>query len=81
MFVAIPTAIPVPPFSTKFGNLAGKTVGSFKESSKLFCQSIVSLSISASKSSAVFFILASVYLIAAGLSPSIEPKLPCPSTN
>ena len=81
MFVAIPTAIPVPPFNSRLGSLDGNTVGSLRESSKLFCQSIVSLSISASKSSEVFFILASVYLIAAGLSPSIDPKFPCPSTN
>ena len=32
-------------------------------------------------SSEIFFILASVYLIAAGLSPSTEPKLPWPSTS
>jgi len=42
MFVAIPTAIPVPPFKSKLGSLEGKTVGSFKESSKFSCQSIVS---------------------------------------
>ena len=34
MFVAIPTAIPLPPLSSKFGNHAGKTIGSLIESSK-----------------------------------------------
>ena len=76
MFVAIPTAIPVVPFNNKFGNRAGRTEGSLRVSSKLSFQSIVSLSMSRSISSVVFLILASVYLIAAGLSPSIEPKLP-----
>ena len=81
MFVAIPTAIPVVPFIKRFGSFEGKTVGSFLVSSKLGAQSIVSLSISKSISSANLFILASVYLIAAGSSPSIDPKLPCPSTK
>ena len=33
ILVAIPTAIPVEPFTSKFGNLAGKTEGSFNLSS------------------------------------------------
>ena len=36
---------------------------------------------SVSINSEIFDILASVYLIAAGLSPSTEPKFPCPSTS
>ena len=76
IFVAIPTAIPVVPFKSKLGNLEGKTDGSFKVSSKFKFQSIVSLSISNNISSAVLRILASVYRIAAGLSPSIDPKFP-----
>ena len=35
MFVAIPTAIPEEPLINKFGTFAGKTEGSYKESSKL----------------------------------------------
>jgi hypothetical protein len=33
MFVAMPTAMPVPPLTSKFGNAAGKTVGSVMRSS------------------------------------------------
>ena len=33
IFVAIPTAIPVVPFTRRFGNLAGSTTGSFSVSS------------------------------------------------
>ena len=33
IFVAIPTAIPVEPFTNKFGILVGKTVGSFSDPS------------------------------------------------
>ena len=81
ILVAIPTAIPEVPFINKLGTRVGKTVGSFKVSSKFNCRSTVSLSISAIKSSEILRIRASVYLIAAGLSPSTDPKLPCPSTN
>ena len=34
ILVAIPTAIPVVPFTRRFGNLAGRTTGSFSVSSK-----------------------------------------------
>ena len=71
--VAIPTAIPEPPFIKRLGILVGKTTGSSRVSSKFNCLSTVFLSISANKSSDIFCILASVYLIAAGLSPSIDP--------
>ena len=33
MLVAIPTAMPVPPLTSKFGNAAGKTDGSMSRSS------------------------------------------------
>ena len=33
IFVAIPTAIPLDPLTSKFGNLDGKTVGSLSVSS------------------------------------------------
>ena len=81
IFVAIPTAIPEAPFIIKAGTLVGSTVGSIMVSSKLSWKSTVSLSISDKRSSDIFCILASVYLMAAGLSPSTDPKLPCPSTK
>ena len=74
--VAIPTAIPEDPLTNKLGILVGKTDGSLKESSKLGEKSTVSFSKSESNSSAVLLSLASVYRIAAGLSPSTEPKFP-----
>ena len=81
IFVAIPTAIPLAPFNRRFGIRVGSTVGSSNESSKFKLKSTVSLSISASISSAILRKRASVYRIAAGLSPSTDPKLPCPSTR
>ena len=81
IFVAIPTAIPVAPFKRRLGSFAGSTVGSSRLSSKFFLKSMVFLFISASNSSVIFAILASVYLIAAASSPSTEPKFPCPSTS
>ena len=74
--VAIPTAIPVVPFTRRFGNLLGRTVGSFSVSSKLGMKSTVSLPISASISIDILLSLASVYRMAAAPSPSTEPKLP-----
>ena len=47
IFVAIPTAIPLVPFTNKLGYLDGKTVGSFSVSSKFGTNSTVSLLISA----------------------------------
>ena len=44
--VEIPTAIPVVPFTSKFGNLHGRVVGSSLLSSKFGTQSTVSLSMS-----------------------------------
>ena len=46
IFVAIPTAIPIAPFTNILGNLDGKTTGSFKDSSKLEVISTVSFLIS-----------------------------------
>ncbi|MNV28155.1 hypothetical protein D3C71_1193370 [compost metagenome] len=60
IFVAIPTAIPEAPFTRRFGIRVGRTVGSCRESSKLFWKSTVSLLISDSISSAIFFNLSSV---------------------
>ena len=76
MFVAIPTAIPAAPLTSKFGIRVGSTVGSSSESSKFGEKSTVSLSKSDNNSSAALLRRASVYLIAAGLSPSTEPKFP-----
>ncbi len=79
MFVAIPTAIPDAPFIIRPGIFEGSTFGSFVVSSKLAIKSTVFLSMSANNSSAIFASLASVYLYAAGGSPSMDPKFPCPS--
>ena len=78
MFVAIPTAIPDDPFANKLGNAAGKTVGSLNSPSYVFLKLTVSDPISFNKNSDTSVNLVSVYLIAAALSPSILPKLPCP---
>ena len=74
--VAIPTAIPDDPLTNKLSILVGRTDDSLRESSKLGEKSTVSFSKSDSSYSAVLLSLASVYRIAAGLSPSTEPKLP-----
>ena len=81
IFVAIPTAIPIVPLQRWLGNFVGSIIGSFKDPSKLSLQSIVSWSKSANISSAIFVNLASVYLIAAAQSQSIDQKFPCQSTN
>ena len=60
MLVAMPTAIPAAPLTRRLGILAGKTVGSFKLSSKLGLKSTVSLSKSNSMSSATLRKRASV---------------------
>ena len=62
MFVAKPTAIPDAPFTSKLGNLPGKTSGSFKLSSKFKEKLTVSLSISRKSSKVSGSILASVWL-------------------
>ena len=79
MLVAIPTAIPVEPFISKFGIFEGKRTGSRRDASKLSTKSTVFFPISARSSSDMEDILHSVYLMAAGESPSTDPKLPCPS--
>ena len=80
-FVAIPTAMPLAPFTRKFGMRVGMTVGSLSVSSKLFIMSTVSLSISCIMASPRGLSFASVYRMAAGESPSTEPKFPCPFTK
>jgi hypothetical protein len=81
MLVAMPTAMPVDPLTSRLGNGVGKTVGSSVVSSKFGRKSTVSLSRSAIIASASDSRRASVYRYAAGGSPSIEPKLPCPDTS
>ncbi len=66
MLVAIPTAMPAAPFTSKFGMRAGKTTGCCSDSSKLGMKSTVSLSMSRSISIAMADRRASVYRIAAG---------------
>ena len=58
--VAIPTAIPLEPFTKRLGYLEGSTAGSFNDSSKFGTKSTVSLSISLNNSRANLLILASV---------------------
>jgi len=77
----MPTAMPDEPFTNKFGNLEGNTMGSLNDPSKLSLHSIVPLLISWSISLLIFPKRASVYRIAAASSPSILPKLPWPSTR
>ena len=60
MFVAIPTAIPLEPFTNKLGNLAGKTCGSLPSPSYVSMKSTVSLFMSLTISSESFDNLASV---------------------
>ena len=79
--VLIPTAMPELPFTSRLGIRQGSTAGSCRRSSKLFSQSTVSFSISARISVATAASRASVYRYAAAGSPSMEPKLPWPSTS
>ena len=60
IFVAMPTAMPDEPFTSRFGNLDGSTRGSFLVSSKFGSQSTVSFSISRSISSDIRAMRASV---------------------
>ena len=80
--VAMPTAIPVVPFSNILGIFAGKIIGSSNEPSKLGCQSTVPNLSSDKSRSANPVSLDSVYLIAANdLGSSWVPQLPWPSTR
>ena len=81
MFVAMPTAMPDEPLTRRFGNRDGRTTGSLSYPSKFGWKSTVSLAMSRSISIASGASRASVYLIAAGGSPSTEPKFPCGSTS
>ena len=60
ILVAIPTAIPIVPFTKMFGNLLGITTGSFSVSSKFGIKSTVFLFISLNSSKLTFDNLASV---------------------
>ena len=60
IFVAIPTAIPIEPFTNTLGNLDGKTLGSLQVSSKLSSISTVFFLISLNISRDIFDNLASV---------------------
>ena len=61
MLVAMPTAMPLDPFTSRFGNREGRTRGSCRLSSKLGSQSTVSLSMSRSISLEILLKRASVY--------------------
>ncbi len=61
MLVAMPTAMPPVPFTSRFGKRAGKTSGSVLLSSKLGPKSTHSLSMSARSSIAILESFASVY--------------------
>ena len=51
--VAMPTAMPEEPLTSRFGTLVGRTIGSWSDSSKFGEKSTVSLSMSASSSWAI----------------------------
>ena len=53
MFVAIPTAMPDEPLTSRFGRPAGRTFGSCRRSSKFGAKSTVFLSMSANISIAI----------------------------
>ena len=82
MSVAMPTAIPVVPFSNRLGTRAGSSTGSSSVPSKFGDHSTVPWPSSDSSSAAYFVRRDSVYRIAANdFGSSGEPKLPCPSTS
>ena len=54
MLVAIPTAMPEEPLTSRFGTFVGRTVGSCSDSSKFGEWSTVSFSMSARSSWAIF---------------------------
>ncbi len=53
MFVAMPTAMPPEPLTSRFGNFAGNTVGSRFDSSYVGMKSTVSLLMSSRSSAAI----------------------------
>ena len=81
IFVAMPTAIPSDPFINSAGTEEGRTEGSFRVSSKFVSHCTVSFSRSFNISLESLVMRDSVYLMAAALSPSMDPKFPCPSTS
>jgi len=74
--VAIPTAIPEAPFRRRFGIFEGITVVPQVYHQNSDGNLLYLFSMSATISSAILCMRASVYLIAAGLSPSIDPNYP-----
>ena len=81
MLVARPMAMPLAPLTSRLGKRLGSRSGSFWVSSKFRWKPTVSFSMSRSIWSARGVMRASVYRMAAGLSPSMEPKFPWPSTS
>jgi hypothetical protein len=82
MSVAMPTAMPDPPLSKRFGTLAGSSTGSSIEPSKLGTHSTVLAPNSCSSRSAYRVSRDSVYRMAAkDFGSSVDPQLPCPSTR
>ena len=81
MLVAMPTAIPCEPLTSRLGTRAGSTTGSWRRWSYVGMKSTVSRSRSSSISEATYESRASVYRIAAGGSPASEPKFPCLSIS
>ena len=76
MFVAIPTAIPDEPFAKRFGKRVGITRGSTVSPLYVEIKSTASSLMPSTISMAAGERRASVYRIAAALSPSMLPKLP-----
>ena len=79
--MAMPTAIPELPLTSKLGSFPGKKNGSSRLPSKFGTKSTVSFSISERSSWAIKAIFTSVYLMAAAESPSTDPKFPCPNNK
>ena len=78
----MPTAMPCEPLTSRLGNLPGSTVGSVRRVVVvgLHVHGVVAPGRPASPWPAAVM-RASVYRMAAGGSPSMEPKLPCGSTS
>ena len=81
MFVAMPTAMPLAPFTSRFGKLGGQHVGLVELAVEVRDEvDDVLVEVSATIAIAAGASRASVYRDAAGPS-SREPKLPCPSSS
>ena len=79
----MPTAMPLDPLTSRFrGSLARQNGGLHQPSRRSSpCESTVSNLMSSSSATAAAVMRASVYRIAAGGSPSMDPKLPCLSIS